>query len=59
MVRQAEMVDVVLSGPWQTVKAAAPHLLAQGSGSVILTSSVNGLEAGPNYAYYTPAAQCR
>jgi NAD(P)-dependent dehydrogenase (short-subunit alcohol dehydrogenase family) len=43
-----EMVDVVLSGPWRTVKAAAPHLLAQGSGSVILTSSVNGLEAGPN-----------
>jgi SDR family mycofactocin-dependent oxidoreductase len=51
----AEMVDVVLSGPWRTVKAAAPHLLAQGSGSVILTSSVNGLEAGPDYAHYTAA----
>jgi (+)-trans-carveol dehydrogenase len=41
------------------VKAAAPQLLAQGSGSVILTSSVSGLEAGPNYAHYTPAAQRR
>jgi SDR family mycofactocin-dependent oxidoreductase len=51
----AEMVDVVLSGPWRTVKAAAPHLLARGSGSVVLTSSVNGLEAGPNYAHYTAA----
>ena len=55
MVEQGEMVDVVLSGPWRTVKAAAPHLLARGSGSVILTSSVNGLEAGPNYAHHTPA----
>jgi hypothetical protein len=26
---------------------------------VILTSSVNGLEAGPKYAHYTPAAQRR
>ena len=25
----AEMIDVVLSGPWRTVKAAAPHLLAR------------------------------
>jgi len=51
----AEMIDVVLSGPWRTMKAAAPHLLAQGSGSVILTSSVNGLEAGPGFAHYTAA----
>jgi SDR family mycofactocin-dependent oxidoreductase len=51
----SEMIDVVLAGPWRTVKAAAPHLLAQGSGSVILTSSVNGLEAGAGYAHYTAA----
>lgn len=51
----SEMVDVVMSGPWRTVKAAAPHLLAQGSGSVILTASVNGLEAGPTFAHYTAA----
>ncbi|RLV48406.1 NAD(P)-dependent oxidoreductase [Nocardioides mangrovicus] len=50
-----QMQDVVLGGVWRTVKAATPHLISQQSGSVVLTSSVNGLEGGPGFAHYTAA----
>ena len=45
------MIDVNLTGVWHTVKAAIPHLRAAGGGSVILTSSVAGLKAGPNIGH--------
>src|ERR1700710_2151348 len=37
-----EMIDVNLTGVWKSVKAAAPHLLSAGHGSIVLTSSVAG-----------------
>lgn len=46
------MVDVNLSGVWRTVKAATPHMIKNRSGSVIITSSINGLEGAANYAHY-------
>jgi SDR family mycofactocin-dependent oxidoreductase len=46
-------LDINLIGVWNTVMASVPHILAGGrGGSIILTSSANGLKAGPwNMAY--------
>jgi NAD(P)-dependent dehydrogenase (short-subunit alcohol dehydrogenase family) len=30
-------------------------MIARGSGSIVITSSINGLEPGPNYAHYVSA----
>ncbi|TSD95060.1 NAD(P)-dependent oxidoreductase [Skermania sp. ID1734] len=49
------MLDVNLTGVWQTCKAAAPHLIARGSGSMILTSSIAGLRGLVGVAHYTAA----
>ncbi|MFC5947448.1 mycofactocin-coupled SDR family oxidoreductase [Pseudonocardia lutea] len=51
----AETQDVVLAGVWRTIKAAVPTMMEQRSGSLILISSVNGLEGGANFAHYTAA----
>jgi (+)-trans-carveol dehydrogenase len=51
-----DMIDVNLSGVWETVKAGVPHLLSGGSGgSIILTSSVGGLKAYPHTGHYIAA----
>jgi (+)-trans-carveol dehydrogenase len=47
-----DVIDVNLTGAWHTVKAAVPHLLATGGGSVVLTSSTaafHGLTALGHY----------
>lgn len=49
------VLDVVLSGVWRTIKSAAPILLAQRSGSVVVISSANGFEAGLTYTSYVAA----
>jgi (+)-trans-carveol dehydrogenase len=51
-----DMVDVNLTGVWQTCKAAVPHLVQGGrGGSMILTSSAAGLMAYPNIGHYVAA----
>lgn len=50
-----DVIDVNLTGVWHTVKAAIPHLRATGGGSIIITSSVAGLEGAPNLAHYVAA----
>jgi SDR family mycofactocin-dependent oxidoreductase len=50
-----ETLDVNLTGVWKTVRAVAPHMMERRSGSIILTSSVNGREAGPEMAHYVAA----
>jgi len=50
-----DSIDVNLTGHWLAAKAVAPHLMEQGSGTIVFTASVNGLEAGANYAHYTAA----
>jgi NAD(P)-dependent dehydrogenase (short-subunit alcohol dehydrogenase family) len=51
--RWLQMIDINLSGPWRTVKAALPHL-ADGA-SIILTSSTAGLKGYPNVSHYVAA----
>jgi SDR family mycofactocin-dependent oxidoreductase len=48
----SDLIDINLTGAWKTAKAAAPHMLERRSGSIILTSSVNGREPGPAMAHY-------
>src|SRR6201992_593637 len=43
-----EMIDINLTGVWNTVKVSLPHLLANGGGSIILTSSTAGLKGLAN-----------
>jgi len=51
-----DMIDVNLTGEWHAVKAAIPHLRADGTGgSIILTSSTMGLKAEPNIGHYNSA----
>lgn len=47
-----DVMDVNLKGTWRTVKAVAPHMISRRSGSVVLTSSVNGMEGNPGAAHY-------
>lgn len=49
------MLDVNLTGVWHTCRAGAPHLIARGAGSVILTSSIAGLRGLVGVAHYTAA----
>ena len=51
-----DMIDVDLTGVWHAVKAAIPHLRAgERGGSIILTSSDNGLKASQSLAHYVAA----
>jgi SDR family mycofactocin-dependent oxidoreductase len=50
-----DVVDVTLNGAWRSVKAVAPHMIERGGGCVVLTSSLNGIEGGANYAHYIAA----
>jgi len=50
-----DMIDVNLTGVWRSAKAVTPHMIERQAGSIVITSSINGLEAGPNYAHYTAA----
>jgi len=46
------IIDINLLGVWNTVMASVQHLIANGGGSIGITSSANGLKAGPfNLAY--------
>ena len=47
------MIDVNLTGVWHTAKAAIQVLIEQGTGgSIIITSSLAGLKAGPGASGY-------
>jgi len=51
-----EMIDINLTGVWNTCKVALPHLIEGGrGGSMILTSSTAGLKGTPNTIHYTTA----
>jgi (+)-trans-carveol dehydrogenase/(-)-trans-carveol dehydrogenase len=51
-----DMLDVNLTGVYNTVRAAAPLIVDQGRGGVILlTSSGAGLRGGPNLGHYVAA----
>ncbi|HEU0103698.1 MAG TPA: mycofactocin-coupled SDR family oxidoreductase [Mycobacteriales bacterium] len=50
-----DMIDINLTGVWHTTKAAVPHLIEAGGGSIIMTSSTAGLKGFPNFAHYVAA----
>ncbi|MFG1922389.1 mycofactocin-coupled SDR family oxidoreductase [Cryptosporangium sp. NPDC048952] len=50
-----QMIGVNLTGVWKSAKAVAPHMIERKTGSIVITSSVNGLEPGPQYAHYSAA----
>jgi SDR family mycofactocin-dependent oxidoreductase len=47
-----DQLDVNVIGTWNTVAAGAPHLVRNGGGSIILTSSAAGLKGLPFVAPY-------
>lgn len=49
----AEVNDINVTGAFNTVQPALRHLVEQRSGTVVLTSSVNGLEPGESIGHYT------
>jgi NAD(P)-dependent dehydrogenase (short-subunit alcohol dehydrogenase family) len=50
------VIDVDLTGVWQTAKAAAPAMISQGSGgSIVITSSTMGMKGLPNMIGYVAA----
>ena len=50
-----DMIAVNLTGVWKSAKAVLPHMMDNGGGSIVMTSSINGLEPGVNYAHYCAA----
>lgn len=51
-----EMIDVNLTGVWQTCKAFIPPMISAGlGGSVVLTSSIAGLKGVAGCTHYTAA----
>jgi (+)-trans-carveol dehydrogenase len=50
-----DMIDVNLTGQWKTCKAAIPHLIASGGGSISIISSFAGLNGMPTGASYCSA----
>jgi SDR family mycofactocin-dependent oxidoreductase len=47
-----EMSYVNLRGVWQSCKQVIPHMLEQGSGSMVLISSMAGMAGMRNFAHY-------
>jgi SDR family mycofactocin-dependent oxidoreductase len=50
-----EVLDINLTGVWNTCFVTAPHLMAAGGGSMILVSSTAGLKGQPFLAPYVAA----
>ena len=51
-----EMIDINLTGVWNTCKVTLPHLVEGGrGGAVVLTSSTAGLKGTPNMVSYATA----
>lgn len=48
-----ETMSVNVTGTWNTIMVGAPHMVASGGGSIIITSSSAGLKAVPFMVPYT------
>lgn len=46
------VLAVNLTGAWKTAKAVAPHMIERGSGSIVLISSVDGIDPEVNSTAY-------
>ena len=51
-----DMIDINLTGVWETCKAVIPHMIERGEGgSIIITSSTAGIVGLANLAHYVSA----
>jgi SDR family mycofactocin-dependent oxidoreductase len=50
-----DVVDINLTGAWRSVKAVAATMISARRGSIVLTASVNGFEAGAGMSHYVAA----
>ncbi|SDG19224.1 mycofactocin-coupled SDR family oxidoreductase [Klenkia brasiliensis] len=50
-----DTIDTNLTAVWQALKAVGPHMVDRKRGSIVLTSSVNGIEGQAGSAHYTAA----
>jgi len=50
-----DMIDVNLTGVWNSCQVAIPHLVEAGGGSMILISSTAGLRGAANIGHYAAA----
>ena len=50
-----DMIAINLTGVWKAAKAVTPHMIERQSGSIVITSSMNGILPGPIYAHYVSA----
>ncbi|WP_433193076.1 mycofactocin-coupled SDR family oxidoreductase [Nocardia sp. CA-107356] len=50
-----DTIDINLTGVWNSVTAALPHLVARNQGSIILTSSTSGIKGHPFLTPYVAA----
>jgi (+)-trans-carveol dehydrogenase len=51
-----DMLDINLSGAWNTARAAAPHMIAGGNGgAIVFTSSTASLQGYASVAHYVAA----
>ncbi|MGW4340669.1 mycofactocin-coupled SDR family oxidoreductase [Rhodococcus koreensis] len=48
-----DTIDTNVTGTWNTIMAGAPHLIAAGGGSIIVTSSAGGIKVVPFMVPYT------
>ncbi|MGO1582212.1 MAG: mycofactocin-coupled SDR family oxidoreductase [Actinomycetaceae bacterium] len=49
------MIDVNLTGVFKTTRAMIPHLIDAGGGSIVITSSTDGVTASPSWGHYGAA----
>jgi SDR family mycofactocin-dependent oxidoreductase len=49
------MIDINLTGVWNTCRGALPHLVERGGGAIVITSSLAGLKGYPNIPHYVAA----
>ena len=49
------VVDVNLHGVWHGIRAAVPHMLAGGGGSIVNTASISGIRPSPGEGPYSAA----
>lgn len=50
-----DLIDIDLTGAWNSAKAAVPHLIGSGGGAIVFTSSVAGVKGSANMGHYVAA----
>ena len=50
-----QMIDVNLTGAWNTCQVGAPHLIERGGGAIVITSSSAALKGYPSVVNYVAA----